>query len=222
MKTVTLHLDFVSPYTYLLLTQCDRFARTHGVEWRIRPVVYGAILDATGLVGPVETDAKRAYTFRDVVRAAHMLNVPLKGPPAHPFRSLGALRLLAAYQDAQVAMPLAQGLASAAWAEGRDLTSTNVLSDVAGHLDLQLDVEDTIAAPDIKLTLRDNTTAALSAGVFGVPTASLEGELFWGHDRLGQLGARLDGSMPPAGGADEQMQRRPRGADRARAKESDQ
>ena len=215
MRSVRFHLDFVSPYTYLALVQAERFAGEHAIRWEVRPVVYGAILDSTGLVGPVETTAKRAYTFRDVVRAASLLGVELVGPPAHPFRSLGALRLLAAGQDEQTALPLARLLATAAWADGRDLTDIDVLQSVATEAGLGLDVVDAITAPEVKLRLRDNTTAALEAGVFGVPTFELDGELFWGHDRLPHLAAVLDGTLSPPGTEQAEMLDRPRGIDRA-------
>ena len=91
-RTAHFYLDFVSPYSWLALMQAERFAAEHGVHWEVRPVVYAALLQANGLVGPVEVPAKRRYTLRDVVRCAHELGLRLNGPPEHPFRSLEALR----------------------------------------------------------------------------------------------------------------------------------
>ncbi len=215
MNTVRVYLDFVSPYTYLALAQADRFASQHEVAWQVRPVVYGVLLDHAGLVGPVETEAKRRYTFRDVARAAQLLQVPMVGPPAHPFRSLEALRLLVAYSDDDLAMPLARGLAAAVWGRGEDLTQTAVLIRVAAAAGAtRRPVEELIADPRIKLALRDNTEQAIAHGVFGVPTFEYEGELFWGHDRLPHLAARLRGELGPAGKEAEAMLARPRGTDR--------
>ena len=70
----------------------DGFAAEHGIRWEMRPIVYAALLDAHGLVGPAETPAKRRYTFHDVVRTARHLGLRFEGPPTHPFRSLEALR----------------------------------------------------------------------------------------------------------------------------------
>jgi len=215
MNTVRVYLDFVSPYTYLALAQADRFASQYEVAWQVRPVVYGVLLDRAGLVGPVETEAKRRYTFRDVARAAKLLKIPLVGPPAHPFRSLEALRLLLAYSDDDLAMPLAQGLAAAAWGHGEDLTQTAVLARVAAAAGAtRRPVAELIADTRIKLALRDNTEQAIAHGVFGVPTFEYEGELFWGHDRLPHLAARLRGELEPAGDEAGAMLARPRGADR--------
>jgi 2-hydroxychromene-2-carboxylate isomerase len=50
-----------------------------------------------------------------------------------------------------------------------------------------------IEAPAVKQQLRDNTDAAVAAGVFGVPTILVEGHLFWGEDSLPMLRAYLAG-----------------------------
>src|SRR6185503_4800799 len=96
-RKVPFYLDFISPYTWLALARAETFAEEHGIAWEPRPVVYAALLDAHGLVGPVETEAKRRYTLHDVARSAQALGLRLVGPPAHPFRSLAALRTLCAY-----------------------------------------------------------------------------------------------------------------------------
>ena len=89
---VTFHLDFVSPYSWLALMQAEEFAARQGIRWRPSPVVYAVLLQAHGLLGPAEVTAKRRYTFRDILRCAHRLDLRLAGPPEHPFRSLENLR----------------------------------------------------------------------------------------------------------------------------------
>lgn len=215
MNTVLMYLDFVSLYTYLALTQTERFATQHDVAWRLRPVVYGVLLDRAGLVGPVETAAKRRYTLQDVSRAAEILRLPMVGPPAHPFRSLEALRLLVTYSDDDLAMPLALALAAAAWGHGEDLIQTEVLERVAAEMGAtRRPVAELVIDPDVKLALRSNTERAIERGVFGVPTFEYEGELFWGHDPLPHLAARLEGRLGPAADPAEAMMSRPRGIDR--------
>ena len=218
MNTVRMYLDFISPYTYLGLAQAERFSAQHDVEWDLRPVVYGVLLDRAGLVGPVETEAKRRYTFRDVTRAAELLGVPMIGPPAHPFRSLDALRLLVAYAEDPVGLPLACTLAAAAWGKGQDLTRPEVLTELAEEVGAnRRPVVEILSDPEIKLTLRTNTEEAIGAGVFGVPTFEYAGELFWGHDRLSHLAARLTGRLGSASAQAAMMEDRPRGIDRSSA-----
>ena len=214
-RTVEFHLDFVSPYTWLALQEAAGFSRQHGVTWSLRPVVYAALLGAHGLVGPVEIEAKRRYTFHDLARCAAQRNLALAGPPAHPFRSLEALRTLMLFREAAAALDLAVALSDAAWGRGRDLTDTAVLQEVVAGVGLEADsLAERIAAPEVKAALRSSTEAAVQRGVFGVPTFEHEGELFWGHDRMAHLAARLDGRLGLTAGQAEKMLMRPRGIDR--------
>lgn len=222
---VRVYFDFVSPYSYLALVRLPELGREREIRWRPHPVVYGVLLDAHGLVGPVERAAKRRYTFRDVQRAAALLDIPLAGPPAHPFRSLEALRTVCSFSDDDSLSPsavldLTVALARACWGEGRDLTDPSVLAAVVQETfgPPGLDAEGLrarIEAPAVKDRLRRNTDEALERGVFGVPTFEYGDELFWGHDRLSHLEARLDGRLAPP---DDRWTRalldRPRGAGR--------
>lgn len=219
-RLARVYFDFVSPYSYFALTRLAAFGERHGVEWEPAPVFYAALLDANHLVGPAETSAKRRYTMNDVLRAAALQNTPLVGPPAHPFRSLEALRVATLFAGDPRALEMSVALSTACWAEGRDLTDWDVLAEVVGRVGID-DAganADTLAArasaPEIKLALQERTAAAIEAGVFGVPTFELDGELFWGHDRLDHLAARIDGRLPDLSAQASVLEGRPRGFDR--------
>ena len=218
MRTVRVYFDFVSPYSYLALTKLDAFGARQDLWWEPVPVFYAALLDSNHLVGPAETRAKRRYTMTDILRAAELQGVPLVGPPAHPFRSLEALRVATLFAGEPRALHLSIALSTACWAEGRDLTDWRVLAEVVGRMGLDaVDLEARATAPEIKQALQSRTAAAIEAGVFGVPTFALDGELFWGHDRLEHLAARLDGRLPDLSARADVLERRPRGSDRPSA-----
>ena len=213
--TVRFYFDFVSPYSYLALVQARDLADRHGIDWDVRPVVYGALLDSTGLIGPAEIEIKRRYTFADIQRCAALLGVPLVGPPAHPFRSLEALRTVCLFRDHPKAVDLAVSLAGACWGQGRALTDASVIVAVLDGLGLpSVDLAARLGAPETKEALRKLTADALARGVFGVPTFELAGELFWGHDRIDHLVARIEGRIGDAAANAEALLARPRGADR--------
>ena len=113
---------------------------------------------------------------------------------------------------------MAAELAFACWGEGRDLCDWDVLRAVArtaGLSSAQVDsLEAQSAEPAAKEQLRANTEEAIARGVFGVPTFEHEDELYWGHDRLEQLGERLRGELPPARDRLEELVSRPAGAER--------
>ena len=215
MRTVAFYFDFVSPYSYLALTQARPFEAEQGARFEVRPVVYAKLLDANGLIGPAEREAKRRYTFADIVRVAHRLGVPLVGPPAHPFRSLEALRALTLWREHERALDLAVALSSACWGEGRDLTQLPVVESVVSSAGFDASrLAERIGDDRIKRALVDATAAAVDAGVFGVPTFVVDGEMFWGQDRMADLAAFLAGGLPAASTIAASMLKRPRGADR--------
>lgn len=197
MTEVPIYFDLVSPYAFLALQRLDSFAREHGVRFVPKPVVYGALLNQTGLVGPVEVAVKRRYTLGDIRRCAALLGLPLVGPPQHPFRSLEAMRAICLCPTDADALRLAVALARACWCDGADLTDIEVLRRAvqAQGLDAE-DLESRLGQVATKQRLIAQTRTALEAGVFGVPTFELDGELFWGHDRLDHLAARLHGQIP--------------------------
>lgn len=216
-RRVDVFFDFVSPYSYLGLALLPNFRLDPPIRWIMRPVVYGAILDATGLVGPAEVAVKRRYTFADIRRCAALAGLPLVGPPAHPFRSLEALRLVAAVEDPDAALHLAIRLADACWGRGLDLTDREVLGAETSRCGIDPQHLDCLDDPTVKRRLRQHTEDALATGVFGVPTFAFDGELFWGHDRIGHLLARIEGKLPDARRGLEELLDRPRGVDRSGA-----
>lgn len=218
MKTVRFYFDFISPYSWLALMEAGEFAGAHDVAWEMRPVVYGKLLDETGLVGPAETGAKRRYTFHDIARHADRRGLRLQGPPAHPFRSLEALRTVVVFREEPSILELCAAISDATWGRGLDLTDVGVLSAIVRECGLDPgDLSERIKVQAVKDQLREYTQEALELGVFGVPTFIYERELFWGQDRLPDLARRIDGTAPPSNELVKSIVERPRGIDRKRA-----
>lgn len=195
-RSVSFYFDFISPYSWLALMRAEAFAAEHDIEWDPRPVVYAALLDAHGLTGPAETPAKRRHMIYDVARAARYAGMRLVGPPAHPFRSIEALRTATLFRDTAQALKLSAALANAAWGRGLDLTDPRLLAEVVRDCGLEADdLERRIAAPAIKEALFAETREAIASGVFGVPTFICDRQSFWGHDRMDALARELSGEF---------------------------
>ena len=191
---VTLYFDLVSPYAWLGVKALDAIEAT-GTQIVMQPVLFAAMLDAHGQKGPAEVEAKRRYMFRDVMRQAALLGLAFRGPPGHPFNSLQALRMCLAIEDQTQRRRLATALLAATWEGGEDISNVATLVRIsdACHLDGAAVVA-AAAEPGIKQRLRADTEAAIAEGVFGVPTFRIDGELFWGSDRIASLLAHLHGS----------------------------
>ena len=176
MKTLDWYFDFISPYAYL---QCVRFpVLPADTRLRLKPVVFGALLDKSGTLGPAEIPGKREFTFRQALWLASRNGVKLKLPPRHPFNPLPFLRL-AVSLDAP--LDSVKRMFDFIWAEGRDPSDPKEFAALAGELKIA-DAEARIADPLIKARLKANTDEAIAAGVWGVPTFVVDGICFWGFD----------------------------------------
>lgn len=196
-QLVTFYFDPISPYAWLASKQIERIEAA-GCRVVFQPVLFAAMLDAHGQKGPAEIPAKRAYTFRDVMRQAAQLGLRFAGPPGHPFNPLAALRMALAVSAPDARRRVALALCAACWERGDDISSPAVLLAVAEHCGLDGPALALAAQqPALKQQLADDTARAIADGIFGVPTFRMGSELFWGGDRVDALlwhaaGHRID------------------------------
>jgi len=184
MTPVRFYFDFISPYAYLAWTQIRRVVEPSGRAVEPVPVLFAALLDAHGTLGPAEIPAKRRYLLKDVARKAALFGVPVGLPFAHPFNPLLALRVASLDMPTDVRAHVVDSLFRAVWVDGEDVTSPNVVAERVAAAALEGDAVARALEPDAKAKVRAQTETALSEGVFGVPTAVVDGELFWGTDSL--------------------------------------
>jgi 2-hydroxychromene-2-carboxylate isomerase len=210
------YFDFISPFAYL---QWRRLRRDHAdVALEPKPLLFAAVLNHVGQLGPAEIPQKRRHTYRMVLWQARQLGIPLVFPPAHPFNPLPALRLCLAAPDRHAAI---DALFAHLWEHGRQGDSVETLTEVAAALGID-DIAAAIAREDVKRELQANGAEAMQLGVFGVPTLRVRDELFWGSDAtdLALAYARdenaLDAQMRRVDAIPEAVQRRRPGEPAAR------
>lgn len=189
--------DYVSPYAYLASTRVRDMAARHGRVVEAVPVLFAGLLSASGALGPAEIPAKRDYMFRDIVRVARSLGVPIAPPAAHPFNPLSALRATLCVTDPEVRWAFVDRLYRAAWVLGERLESLEVIGAAAEEVGAPADIAAALGAPEAKAALHKTTEDAVARGVFGVPTTIVDGDMFWGVDSLPHLDRRLSGERVP-------------------------
>ena len=201
------YFDFISPFAYL---QWRRLRRDHPeVALNPKPLLFAAILNHVGQLGPAEIPQKRRHTYRIVLWQARAAGIPLHFPPAHPFNPLPALRLCLAAPDRMQAI---DAIFAHIWEHGRLADSVEALADVAASLGI--DDPAAIARDEVKRELLANGEEAMALSVFGVPTLRVRDELFWGNDatELALAFARdpgtLDAEMRRVDAIPEAVQRR--------------
>ena len=183
---IDFYFDFSSPYGYLASTGIDALAARHGRSATWRPFVLGAAFKLTGQRALTEQPMRGDYARRDFARSARLLGVPLEMPEPFPFFALAASRACYWVEDPAQAKALAKAVYHAAFGEGRDITPLPVVAEIARGLGIE-GLEQGVEQPATKAALRDATDQALARGVFGSPFFFVDGEPFWGHDRLGHL-----------------------------------
>lgn len=189
---IAFYFDFISPYGYFASLRIEELAARHGREVDWRPMLLGvAVLKVMGLKPLLDTPLKGDYVRRDVLRHARRHGVPLRrdlnsplGNPLPPARAFCWVRKH--HPHLQGAM--AHALYHAYWAEGRDLSTPQAVAAVALPAGLRpKEVEVATGGDEAASLLREAVAASIQAGIFGSPTTVVDGEPFWGADRLGDV-----------------------------------
>ena len=189
-EPIDFYFEFASPYGYLASLRIDAIAAAYDREVAWRPIMLGAALKMTGGGPNMNLPLKGPYLLHDVPRFARLLDVPFKLPPVMPMNSLPASR---AYwwvydTDRDLAEGLAQAIYHAHWGEGRDLGTPEAVAEVGETLGLARDeLVAAVQSPAVKARLKEETDRSIERGVFGSPFFFIDGEPFWGADRLNQV-----------------------------------
>ncbi len=176
MNTIDWYFDFISPFAYLASQRLERLPAD--TELQLHPILFAGLLQHHVTKGPAEIPAMRKFTFRHVRWLADRDGIDLKPPPMHPFNPLPLLRLAIAI-DANVGQ--VQRLFRFVWAEGKSTDDAEAWQALLDEFNIDA-VE--LSTDSVKSQLRANTEAAIEAGIFGVPSFVVDGEIFWGYDAL--------------------------------------
>jgi 2-hydroxychromene-2-carboxylate isomerase len=176
MSSAEWYFDFISPFAYLQLEAFHRLPPA--VEVTLQPVLFAALLTHWGHKGPAEIPQKRRFTYRFVQWRAEREGVPLKFPRAHPFNPIKALRLaIAAGNRIEAVRTIFRHI----WREGKSLDDAQEWKELCLKVGTT-DADARINQADVKDELKRNGLRAVQAGLFGVPSFVIDGEIFWGAD----------------------------------------
>lgn len=184
---IDFYTDFSSPYGYFASTSIDALAECHGRVCRWHPMLLSPAFQASGNVRLIDQPMKGAYSRHDWDRVARLHGIPYRFPEPFPVGTVAAARVfwwLDAHQPDQ-AKRFGHAILAAYFAEGRNISDRTVVLEVVAALGLDVAaVTAGIETPAIKDKLRAETEGAIAQGVFGAPFIVVDGEQFWGFDRL--------------------------------------
>jgi 2-hydroxychromene-2-carboxylate isomerase len=169
--------DFVSPFTYLLLEQYEKWPN---IPFKLVPVSVYTLYKHWGQRPAGDVPEKRTFTYRHALFRAEQLGIPFKMPPSHPFESAKPLLLATAIE---ADMPTVRAMFRFIWQDGRDPSTRDGFGELCDLVGVK-NGEQLVEQEATKRQFAANIESALAQGVFGVPTFRLNDQLFWGEDAL--------------------------------------
>ena len=186
---VDFYFDFISGYGYFASLRIEALAARHGrgVNWHCM-LLGVSVMKVMGLKPLLETPLKGDYVLRDAPRymrrygliLARQVSDPMMDPRPAARAFCWVKRYHAGLEGA-----FACAVFDRYWRYGRDLSATDELLALAGPIGLdEAALRQGIEGEESRSDLRDSVAAALACGVFGSPFIIVDGEPFWGADRL--------------------------------------
>ena len=188
MKTpIEFYFDFSSPYGYFAAEKIDDMGARHGRAVNWHPVLLGVVFKQTGAVPLTQVPVKGAYSLRDFARTARHMGIPFTMPPTFPIPSQAPARIMLwiSAQNQLAGKAYARAAYRAFFVDGVDISKPENAADIAAELGH--DRTAALAAVDdstYKNALKSEVEQAVTAGVFGSPFIVIDGEPFWGSDRM--------------------------------------
>ena len=187
-KTIECFFDFGSPATYLAWTQLPALAAKYNAKLVWRPMLLGAVFKATGNQSPAMNPAKGRYMLIDFQRYAKSYGVPMKFNPFFPINTMTLMRGAVALLDDPRFDEYLDTVFTAIWVDEQNMGQPDVVASVLAKAGFDAQAllvrcgEDTV-----KEKLKANTEEAVARGAFGAPTIYVDGEMFFGQDRLSMI-----------------------------------
>ncbi|MFZ0838621.1 MAG: 2-hydroxychromene-2-carboxylate isomerase [Xanthobacteraceae bacterium] len=182
--------EFASTYSYPAAMRIGDLARGAGVTVRWRPFLLGPIFKAQGLeTSPFNIyTSKGRYMWRDLERTCEELGLPFRRPEPFPQNGLLAARVAHVGLEHDWGETFCRAVFVAEFAQGQQIGEESVIRELLAGMNLAPDpILARARSPEIKDRLRATTDEAEKLGIFGAPNFVVNGELFWGNDRLEQV-----------------------------------
>ena len=187
---IEFYFDFSSPYGYLAAQKIDAIGERYGRHVNWHPIMIGVIFKQTGNSANADIGLKGDYMRMDVPRLAKMMDAPFTWPEPFPISTLAAAR---AYywlldHDADKAVPFAKAVYHHYFGKGVDISDIQDVVLIAEEMGIDgAALTEAVTRDDVKQRVKDKTGEAMDLGVFGSPYFLIEGEPFFGSDRMWQI-----------------------------------
>lgn len=196
--------DFASPYSYFMSEKIDALAAFYGCSVRRRPMLLFAVLRVLDLPAPLGSDIKRDYMQHDFERSARFLGVPYRLPEGFPAMTQHAARAFYLIDGVEgdgptMAARFARGVMRDYFIDGAPIgdlewIAARVVREASALGDMH-QVIVSLQSATAKAALATAVDSAIAQRIFGSPFIVIDGEPFFGVDRLPQIEATLAGQF---------------------------
>jgi 2-hydroxychromene-2-carboxylate isomerase len=188
-KTIDYYLAPQSPWTYLGHKRLVHIAKAAGATVRVMPMDLGKVFPTSGgLPLGKRAPQRQAYRLVELARFSKALNLPLNlHPKFFPVAGDPAAKLIIAvdmHHGTDAALAITGAVLSAVWQEERDIADATTLATLLSELHLDAACLALSNTPEVQARYDSYTQSAIDTQVFGAPTFMVDGEMFWGQDRL--------------------------------------
>ena len=188
-KTVDYYLAPMSPWTYLGHQRLVQIAKAAGATVRVMPMDLGKVFPISGgLPLGKRAPQRQAYRLVELTRFSKYLNLPLNlHPKFFPVAGDPSSKLIIAvdmHHGTDAALAITGALLSAVWHEERDIADAATLATLLSEQQLDAAFLALSNTPEVQTRYDSYTQSAIDTQVFGAPTFVVDGEMFWGQDRL--------------------------------------
>jgi 2-hydroxychromene-2-carboxylate isomerase len=195
-KTVDYYFAPQSPWTYLGHARLVELARSSGATVRVMPMDLGQVFPISGgLPLGKRAPQRQAYRLVELTRFSQALNLPLNlHPKFFPVAGDPAARLIIAadmQHGTEAALAITGAVLAAVWHEERDIADAGTLAQLLAEQKLDAACLDRAQTPEVQARYDSYTQSAIDTQVFGAPSFVIDGELFWGQDRLDFVAQKL-------------------------------
>ena len=184
---IEIWFEFASTYSYLTVARAENLLRRKNLSFEWKPFLLGPIFRAKGIENsPFVLDPiKGAYMWRDMERRSELFSLPFARPSIFPMNGLHAARIMTAALKEPWCSTFARAVFTAQFGRDEDISKESVLVNALKECGAEPDRWLALAQDDAtKAKLRERTEQARQLGIFGAPSFTVNGELFWGDDRL--------------------------------------
>lgn len=188
-RTVDYYFAPQSPWTYLGHARFAAIAAAAGATVRVRPVDLGSVFPISGgLPLGKRAPQRQAYRLVELARFSQHLGLPMHVKPKFfPVAGDDAARLIIAvdqHDGVDAAMRMCAAVFAAVWVDQRNIGDPAVLEALVAECGLPAQRADQSLSQAVQELYESYTQQAIDAQVFGAPSYVIDGEIFWGQDRL--------------------------------------